>query len=143
VPASKAVGRWPKAPQVFSGYLQGNNEIELTVCIQAIGLCSFGYLPRRRSSKQLNNLPITPKISILVAVSMLGLFSAGLLAGYLMQKEMINSRVEQTCAITDIAKNLAIGLQKQVDAGQTCYIWDANMAPASTKALGRKPRADY
>jgi methyl-accepting chemotaxis protein len=66
--------------------------------------------------KLLNNLPITPKISILVAISMLGLFSAGLLAGYLMQKEMINSRVEQTHAIVDIAKNLALGLQRQVDA---------------------------
>jgi methyl-accepting chemotaxis protein len=75
-------------------------------------------LPRRRSLKLLNNLPITPKISILVAISMLGLFSAGLLAGYLMQKEMINSRVEQTHAIVDIAKNLALGLQRHVDAGQ-------------------------
>ncbi|MDA9440611.1 chemotaxis protein [Bradyrhizobium sp. CCBAU 51745] len=68
--------------------------------------------------KLLNNLPITPKISILVAVSMLGLSFAGLLAGYLMQKEMINSRVEQTRAIVDIAKNVALSLQKQVDAGQ-------------------------
>ncbi|WFT92889.1 methyl-accepting chemotaxis protein [Bradyrhizobium barranii] len=68
--------------------------------------------------KSLNNMPITPKISILVAISMLGLFSAGLLAGYLMQKEMINSRVEQTRAIVEIAKNFALGLQKQVEAGQ-------------------------
>lgn len=77
-----------------------------------------GQLPWRRSLKLLNNLPITPKISILVAISMLGLCSAGLLAGYLMQKEMVNSRVEQTHAIVDIAKNLALGLQKQVDTGQ-------------------------
>lgn len=68
--------------------------------------------------KPLNNLPITPKISILVAISILGLFSAGLLAAYLMQKEMINSRVEQTRAIVDIAKNFALGLQKQAEAGQ-------------------------
>lgn len=68
--------------------------------------------------KLLDHLPITPKIGILVAVSMLGLCSAGLLAGYSMRQEMINSRVEQTLAIVDIARNLALGLQKQVDAGQ-------------------------
>jgi hypothetical protein len=78
-------------------------------CIQAIIYAPepAGQLPWRRSLKSLNNMPITPKISILVAISMLGLFSAGLLAGYLMQKEMINSRVEQTRAIVEIAKNFA------------------------------------
>lgn len=77
-----------------------------------------GQLSWGSSLKLLDHLPITPKIGILVAVSMLGLCSAGLLAGYSMRQEMINSRVEQTLAIVDIARNLALGLQKQVDAGQ-------------------------
>lgn len=80
----------------------------------------------------LNNLPITPKIGILVAISMMGLFSAGLLAGHLMQKEMVNARVEQTRAIVDLAKNLALGLQSQVDAGQLTK--DAAVAEFSRRA---------
>jgi methyl-accepting chemotaxis protein len=43
---------------------------------------------------------------------------AGALAGYLMQREMLNARIEQIRAIVEMAKNMAIGLQKQVDAGQ-------------------------
>ncbi len=35
-----------------------------------------------------------------------------------MQREMLNARVDQVRAIVDMGRNLAIGLQKQVDAGQ-------------------------
>ena len=35
-----------------------------------------------------------------------------------MQREMLNARVEQTRAIVDMARNMALGLQKQVAAGQ-------------------------
>jgi len=67
---------------------------------------------------KLTNLKITPKLGILVGVTLLGLCVAGLLAGYLMQREMLNARVEQTRAIVDMARNMALGLQKQVEAGQ-------------------------
>jgi methyl-accepting chemotaxis protein len=66
----------------------------------------------------LNNLTITPKLGILVGVTLLGLCAAGVLAGYLMQREMLNARIDQTHAIVEMARNMAIGLQKQVDAGQ-------------------------
>ncbi|KRR29363.1 methyl-accepting chemotaxis protein [Bradyrhizobium retamae] len=67
---------------------------------------------------KLTNLKITPKLGILVGVTLLGLCVAGVLAGYLMQREMVNARIEQTKAIVDMARNMALGLQKQVAAGQ-------------------------
>ena len=67
---------------------------------------------------KLTNLKITPKLGILVGVTLLGLCAAGVLAGYLMQREMLNGRIEQTRAIVDMARNMALGLQKQVAAGQ-------------------------
>ena len=67
---------------------------------------------------KLTNLKITPKLGILVGVTLLGLCIAGALAGYLMQREMLNARVDQAKAIVDMALNLAAGLKKQVDAGQ-------------------------
>ena len=67
---------------------------------------------------KLTNLKITPKLGILVGITLLGLCAAGVLAGYLMQREMLNGRVEQTRAIVDMARNMALGLQKQVEAGQ-------------------------
>ena len=38
---------------------------------------------------KLNNLTITPKLGILVGVTLFGLCIAGALAGYLMQREML------------------------------------------------------
>jgi methyl-accepting chemotaxis protein len=67
---------------------------------------------------KLNNLTITPKLGILVGVTLLGLCIAGVLAGYLMQREMLNARIDQVHAIVEVGRNVAIGLQKQVDAGQ-------------------------
>ncbi|WGS20086.1 MULTISPECIES: methyl-accepting chemotaxis protein [unclassified Bradyrhizobium] len=67
---------------------------------------------------KLSNLKITPKLGILVGVTLLGLCAAGILAGYLMQREMVSARFEQSKAIAEMARNMAIGLQKQVDAGQ-------------------------
>ncbi|WP_247519012.1 methyl-accepting chemotaxis protein [Bradyrhizobium sp. 190] len=67
---------------------------------------------------KLTNLKITPKLGILVGVTLLGLCAAGVLAGYLMKREMLNARIEQTRAIVDMARNMALGLQKQVAAGQ-------------------------
>ncbi len=67
---------------------------------------------------KLNNLKITPKLVILVGVTLMGLCVAGVLAGYLMQREMLNSRIDQARAIVELARNMAIGLQKQVEAGQ-------------------------
>ncbi len=67
---------------------------------------------------KLTNLKITPKLGILVGVTLLGLCAAGLLAGYLMQQEMLAARIEQVRAIVDMGRTMALGLQKQVDAGQ-------------------------
>jgi methyl-accepting chemotaxis protein len=67
---------------------------------------------------KLNNLTITPKLGILVGVTLFGLCIAGVLAGYLMQQEMLNARIEQVRSIVEIARNMAAGLQKQVEAGQ-------------------------
>ena len=67
---------------------------------------------------KLTNLKITPKLGILVGVTLLGLCVAGVLAGYLMQREMLNARIDQTKAIVDMGRNMAAGLKKQVDAGQ-------------------------
>ena len=67
---------------------------------------------------KLKNLKILPKLAILVAMTLLGLCAAGVLAGWMMQREMLNARIDQTKAIVDTARNTAIALQKQVDAGQ-------------------------
>jgi methyl-accepting chemotaxis protein len=67
---------------------------------------------------KLNNLTIAPKLGILVGVTLFGLCIAGVLAGYLMQQEMLNARIDQVRSIVEVGRNMAIGLQKQVDAGQ-------------------------
>ena len=67
---------------------------------------------------KLNNMKIGSKLVILVGVALVGLCAAGALAGYLMQQEMLNARIEQTHAVVDMARSMAAGLQKQVDAGQ-------------------------
>src|ERR1700692_4467108 len=74
-------------------------------------------LPRRHPVK-LTNLTITPKLGILVGVTLFGLCIAGALAGYLMQREMLAARIDQVHASGDVGRNRAAGLQKQVDAGQ-------------------------
>jgi len=67
---------------------------------------------------KLTNLTITPKLGILVGVTLFGLCAAGALAGYLMQREMLNARIDQVRSIIDVARNMAAGLQKQVEAGK-------------------------
>jgi methyl-accepting chemotaxis protein len=67
---------------------------------------------------KLNNLTIAPKLGILVGVTLVGLCIAGVLAGYLMQREMLNTRIDQIHAIVDMARNMAAGLQKEVEAGK-------------------------
>ena len=67
---------------------------------------------------KLNSLKITPKLGILVGVNLIGLCVAGVLAGYLMKREMLNARMDQTRAIVDMGLNLAAGLKKEVDAGK-------------------------
>ena len=82
---------------------------------------------------KLSNLKITPKLGILVGVTLLGLCAAGLLAGHLMKREMVNARFEQSKAVTEMALNMAIGLQKQVDAGQMTK--DAAIAEFSRRGM--------
>ncbi|HJZ22277.1 MAG TPA: hypothetical protein VJ226_15035, partial [Bradyrhizobium sp.] len=67
---------------------------------------------------RLTNLKITPKLGILVGVTLLGLSAAGFLAGYLMQQEMMAARIDQVRSVVEMGRSLAMGLQKQVDAGQ-------------------------
>jgi methyl-accepting chemotaxis protein len=67
---------------------------------------------------KLKNLKITPKLGILVGVTLLGLCVAGVLAGYLMQREMLDARIGQMKAIVDIGVNMAAGLEKEVEAGK-------------------------
>ena len=81
---------------------------------------------------RLTNLKITPKLGILVGVTLIGLSAAGGLAAYLMKQEMLAGRMEQTRAIVELARNLALGLQKQVDSGQLTK--DAAIAEFSRRA---------
>ena len=67
---------------------------------------------------KLTNMKITPKVGILVGVALLGLCVAGVLAGYLMKREMVNARIDQAKAMVEMAKNMAAGLKKQADAGE-------------------------
>ncbi len=67
---------------------------------------------------KLNNLTITPKLGILLGMTLFGLCIAGALAAHLMQREMLDARLDQVRSIVDVARNMAIGLQKQVEAGQ-------------------------
>jgi methyl-accepting chemotaxis protein len=67
---------------------------------------------------KLNNLRITPKLGILVGVTLLGLCMAGILAGYLVRNEMINARMDQLKAVVGMGRSTAIELQKQVEAGK-------------------------
>ncbi|TMJ47503.1 MAG: HAMP domain-containing protein [Alphaproteobacteria bacterium] len=67
---------------------------------------------------KLSNLKITPKLGILVGVTLFGLCISGVLAGYLMQREMLDARIDQTKAIVEMARNMAASLKKQVDAGE-------------------------
>jgi len=80
---------------------------------------------------KLTNLKIAPKLGILLGVTLLGLCAAGALAGYLMQREMFNARLDQTRAIVEMGLNLAAGLKKQVDAGEMTR-------EAALKELGRR-----
>ncbi len=67
---------------------------------------------------KLSNLKIAPKLGILVGVTLFGLCISGVLAGYLMKQEMVNARVDQTKAIVEMARNMALALKKRVDAGE-------------------------
>src|SRR5262249_9749917 len=78
---------------------------------------SLDTIPRRTDGT-LNNLTIAPKLGIVVGLAMLGLCTAGVLAGHLMQREMLNARIDQTKAIVDMARNMAAGLMKEVEAGK-------------------------
>ena len=51
---------------------------------------------------KLTNLKIAPKLGILLGVTLLGLCAAGALAGYLMQRETFNARLDQTRAIVEM-----------------------------------------
>ncbi|CAL79602.1 putative methyl-accepting chemotaxis sensory transducer [Bradyrhizobium sp. ORS 278] len=66
----------------------------------------------------LNNLKIAPKLAIVVGVALLGLGAAGTLASNLMEREMLNARVDQAKAIVEAARNMAAGLWKEVEAGK-------------------------
>ncbi|NPU11306.1 HAMP domain-containing protein [Bradyrhizobium sp. 83012] len=66
----------------------------------------------------LNNMKIAPKLAIVVGVALLGLAAAGSFATDLMHREMVNARIEQCRAIVETARNMALGLIKEVEAGK-------------------------
>ena len=68
--------------------------------------------------KLLNNLPIAMKLVILVSITLLGLAGASIYAATMMQREMYGARTEQTHAIVETARNMALEFQKQVQAGK-------------------------
>ena len=68
--------------------------------------------------KSLNNWPIALKLSVLVGVTLIGLVAAGFFAGRMMKNEMFSARKDQLVAIVDTARTMAMGLQKQVEAGK-------------------------
>ena len=67
---------------------------------------------------KLSNLKITPKLGILVGVTLIGLCAAGILAINLIQREMTNSRIDQVKSMVEMVKNYAGSLKKDVDAGK-------------------------
>jgi methyl-accepting chemotaxis protein len=67
---------------------------------------------------KLSNLKIAPKLGILVGVTLFGLCMSGVLAGYLMKREMVNARIDQAKSIVELARNYAAALVKRVNAGE-------------------------
>jgi methyl-accepting chemotaxis protein len=67
---------------------------------------------------KLTNLEIAPKLGILVGVALVGLCISGVFAGYLMKGVLYNARVDQTKALVGMARNMALELKRQVDAGE-------------------------
>ncbi|HEU0148860.1 MAG: methyl-accepting chemotaxis protein [Bradyrhizobium sp.] len=63
-------------------------------------------------------MKIGPKLAMVVGVALLGLAGAGAFAGYLMQNELLNARIEQCKTIVETARSMAAGLLKEVDAGK-------------------------
>jgi len=67
---------------------------------------------------KLSNLKIASRLGILVGVTLFGLCVSGVLAGYLMKREMVNARIDQAKSIVDMGRNYALALKKRVDAGE-------------------------
>src|SRR3954462_7118996 len=64
------------------------------------------------------NLKITSKLVILVSVTIIGLCVAGALAAYMVKREMLAERTDQLRAMMEVGRNVAVALQKKVEAGQ-------------------------
>jgi methyl-accepting chemotaxis protein len=63
-------------------------------------------------------LKIAPKLGILVGVTLFGLCMSGVLAGYLMKRDMVQARIDQAKSIVEMGTNFAAALKKRVDAGE-------------------------
>jgi methyl-accepting chemotaxis protein len=80
--------------------------------------------PRRSAARRslivkfLNNLPIAAKLGILVGVTVVGLIASGLVSAYTIREGVMRARVAQTRIMVEMARNMAVGLQKQVEAGK-------------------------
>ena len=73
----------------------------------------------RRSSREIQQSSTLPPSSASWSEStLLGLCAAGVLAGILMQREMLNARIDQTKSIVEVGAQHGARLQKQVDAGK-------------------------
>ncbi|WP_022722852.1 methyl-accepting chemotaxis protein, partial [Rhodopseudomonas sp. B29] len=65
-----------------------------------------------------SSLRVTPKLCILVAVTILGLAGSGFFAASIVKQQMLEARIDQVKAFVDSGVNMAKGLQKQVAAGE-------------------------
>lgn len=80
----------------------------------------------------LNNMKIAPKLAIVVGIALFGLGAAGMLASHLMEREMLNARIDQAKAIVESARNMAASIWKEVEAGKINK--DAALAEFSRRA---------
>jgi methyl-accepting chemotaxis protein len=85
----------------------------------AVSISGARFAPTQGEvSVKLSRMTIAPKLGILLGVTLLGLSAAGILAGYLMRQEMLAAKTEQMHNVVDMARNMAIALQKEVVAGK-------------------------
>lgn len=71
-----------------------------------------------RRSGRIPSATVGLKLTALVLIFLLGLCVAGVVSAYLVKREITGARVEQVRAVVDVARSMALGLQKQVLMGE-------------------------
>ncbi|MEH2480705.1 methyl-accepting chemotaxis protein [Nitrobacteraceae bacterium AZCC 2146] len=125
--ACETRAHWPEAAAILQRNLRQSHaitikEVLIRACVKSGNGTAMAhsspYCPGNFTVKLLNNLSISVKLGILVGVTLLGLCAAGFQATRLVSQEMRTARMDQVHAIVDMARNVAFGLQKQVEAGE-------------------------